>query len=115
VGPFAYLVAIVASVGLAVWLQFSEPLPRNQRILCFAIAGIFSLLLVPAVMAQPTIQTATIAALFILLPFIALPYQQKVFRLIRGGNEPQSSAGAGPARGPGGGRIRPRTQRRGRR
>lgn len=113
----AYPVAVLLAVGLAIWLQRTVPMPRLYVWLGWGVAGSFALLLAPAVLAAPSVESVSQALLLVVLPLVAVPYQVRMMRYIGAARDPRATArpaaedGERP-RGPGGGRVRARDRRR---
>jgi hypothetical protein len=107
-----YVVAVAAALGTAAWLQVRVPISRPYRLLSWGTALIFALILAPAAVASPDIETLSQLGLLVALPLIAVPYQVRMMRLIGGSRKRSPSDTPGTAvRGPGGGRVRHRGRR----
>ena len=108
-----YPIAVVLAVVLAIWLQRSVPMPKLYVWLSWGVAGVFALLLAPAVWAAPGLESLSQAVLLAVLPLVAVPYQVRMMRYINAARDPRGPTEASErSRGPGGGRVRARGRRR---
>lgn len=106
-----YVLAAVVAVAVAAWLQLRTPMVRGYAWLSRAGALVFAALFIPTIVSHFNVATVAQAVVLACLPLIGVPYQVRMMKFIEGAKAPRGDAGA-PARGPGGGRVRPRGGRR---